>query len=182
MKMKDVGVLACLAAAIAAPVAAQPSLKEVYQGHFKVGAALNQGHFRETDAAGAALVKQHFNTITAENDLKWERVHPKADAYNFEPADRYVEFGEKNGMFIVGHCLVWHSQTPRWVFEDEQGNPLTRAALLKRMGDLIMTVVGRYKGRINPTSRQDSMAPGGADRRDADRIQDPWHERLRYGA
>ena len=130
-------------------MAAQPSLKEVYKGYFKVGAALNQGHFRETDPAGAALVKQHFNTITAENDLKWERVHPKADAYNFEPADRYVEFGEKNGMFIVGHCLVWHSQTPRWVFEDEQGNPLTRAALLKRMGEHIMTVVGRYKGRIN---------------------------------
>jgi len=51
-------------------------------------------------------------------------------------------------MFIVGHCLVWHSQTPRWVFQDDQGNPLTRDALLERMHDHIRTVVGRYKGRI----------------------------------
>ena len=51
-------------------------------------------------------------------------------------------------MFIVGHTLVWHSQTPRWVFEDAQGQPLTRDALLARMHDHIQTVVGRYKGRI----------------------------------
>lgn len=128
---------------------AQPSLKEAYKNHFKIGAALNQGHFRETDAAGAALVKQHFNTITPENDLKWERVHPKPDTYNFEPADKFVEFGEKNGMWIVGHCLVWHSQTPAWVFRDAEGNPLTRDALLKLMREHINAVVGRYKGRIH---------------------------------
>jgi endo-1,4-beta-xylanase len=68
--------------------------------------------------------------------------------YNFEPGDKYVEFGEKNGMFIVGHCLVWHNQTPRWVFEDAQGQSLTRDALLERMREHIGTVVKRYKGRI----------------------------------
>ncbi len=146
--MKHLG-LACLLTAGALSVCAQPSLKEAYKGSFKIGAALNQGHYRETDAAGAALVKQQFNSITPENDLKWERVHPKPDTYNFEPADKYVEFGEKNGMFIVGHCLVWHSQTPQWVFQDEQGNPQTRDGLLKRMRDHINTVVGRYKGRVH---------------------------------
>jgi endo-1,4-beta-xylanase len=59
-----------------------------------------------------------------------------------------VAFGEKHKMFIVGHCLVWHSQTPRWVFQDDKGEPLTREALLERMHDHIRTVVGRYKGRI----------------------------------
>jgi len=59
-----------------------------------------------------------------------------------------VEFGEKNGMFIVGHTLVWHNQTPRWVFEDEKKQPLGRDALLQRMREHIFTVVGRYKGRI----------------------------------
>jgi len=146
--MKHIG-LACLLAAGALSTSAQPSLKDAYKGSFKIGAALNQGHFRETDTVGAALVKQHFNTITPENDLKWERVHPKLDTYNFEPADKYVEFGEKNGMFIVGHCLVWHSQTPQWVFQDDQGKPLTRDVLLQRMRDHINTVVGRYKGRIH---------------------------------
>jgi endo-1,4-beta-xylanase len=81
--------------------------------------------------------------------LKWQRVHPQPDQYNWEPADSYVAFGEKNKMFIIGHCLVWHAQTPRWVFQDDAGNPLTRDALLARMKDHIMTVVGRYKGRVN---------------------------------
>ncbi len=60
-----------------------------------------------------------------------------------------MEFGEKNGMFIVGHTLAWHSQTPRWVFEDSTGKPLTRAALLQRLHEHIEIVVGRYKGRVN---------------------------------
>ena len=53
-------------------------------------------------------------------------VHPKPDTYDFALADQYVDFGLKNHMFIIGHTLVWHSQTPKWVFEDEQGNPLSR--------------------------------------------------------
>ena len=50
--------------------------------------------------------------------------------------------------FIVGHTLVWHSQTPAWVFQDDHGNPTDRDTLLKRMHDHISAVVGRYKGRI----------------------------------
>jgi endo-1,4-beta-xylanase len=128
------------------------TLKDAFKNHFRIGVALNPGHFTETDTVGAALVKQHFTAITPENDMKWERIHPRADAglagYSFENADKYVEFGEKNGMFIIGHCLVWHSQTPRWVFQDAEGKPLDRAALLQRMRDHILTVVGRYKGRV----------------------------------
>jgi endo-1,4-beta-xylanase len=59
-----------------------------------------------------------------------------------------VEFGVKNGMFIIGHNLIWHNQTPAWVFQDEHGAPLSREALLQRMHDHISTVVGRYKGKI----------------------------------
>ena len=75
-------------------------------------------------------------------------VHPQPDRYDFAPADKYVAFGERNGMFVIGHTLVWHSQMPAWVFQDAQGQPLTRDALLARMKDHIQTVVGRYKGRI----------------------------------
>jgi endo-1,4-beta-xylanase len=139
----------CLPAA----VPAQTSLKDAFKKYFRIGAALNPGHFTESDAVGTALVKQHFNTITPENDMKWERIHPRPDAgpagYNFENADKYVAFGEKNGMFIIGHCLVWHSQVPRWVFQDAAGKTLDRAALLQRMREHILTVVGRYKGRVN---------------------------------
>jgi endo-1,4-beta-xylanase len=136
--------------AISSTVSAQtPSLKDTFKDSFLVGAALNPAQFTEEDARGAALVKAQFNSITPENVLKWERVHPEPDSYSFELPDRYVSFGEKNHMFIVGHTLVWHNQTPAWVFQGENGNPADREALLKRMRDHIHTVVGRYKGRIN---------------------------------
>ena len=59
-----------------------------------------------------------------------------------------MAFGESNHMFIIGHTLVWYHQTPNWVFQDENGNPVTRDVLLQRMHDHISIVVGRYKGRI----------------------------------
>jgi endo-1,4-beta-xylanase len=141
--------LALITACLLVIAAPQATLKDSFKGMFLVGAALNRSHFTEENARGAALVKAQFNTISPENVLKWEPVHPALDRYSFEDADRYVAFGEKNHMFIVGHTLVWHNQTPKWVFQDAQGNPISRDALLRRMHDHIRTVVGRYKGRIN---------------------------------
>jgi len=114
-----------------------------------IGAALNRNQIFEKDTRGAEIVRTHFNSITPENILKWALVHPQPGKYDFVAADRFVEFGEKNKMFIVGHTLVWHNQTPRWVFEDEQGKAVDRETLLKRLREHISTVVGRYKGRIN---------------------------------
>jgi endo-1,4-beta-xylanase len=131
-----------------APEPAIATLKDTFRPEFMIGAAIADRHFTETDARGAALVATQFNTITSENVVKWERVHPEPGRYNFGPTDRYVEFGERHGMFIVGHTLVWHSQTPRWVFQDASGAPLGRDSLLARMREHIHTVVGRYKGRI----------------------------------
>jgi endo-1,4-beta-xylanase len=125
-----------------------PALKDVFKNDFLIGGALNRPLVTGRDPNAAAIAEKHFSTITAENDLKWQLVHPQPNQYNWEPADRYVAFGEKNQMFIIGHCLVWHAQTPRWVFQDDAGNALTRDALLARMKDHIMTVVGRYKGRV----------------------------------
>jgi len=94
------------------------------------------------------IIKSQFNTISPENQLKWQSIHPQPDKYDFDGADRYVAFGEKYGMFVIGHTLVWHNQTPAWVFDDGKGNLVDRDTLLKRMRDHIRTVVGRYKGRI----------------------------------
>lgn len=124
------------------------SLKEAYQGAFAIGAAVNSAQFTGQDVRGAALVKAQFNSITPENALKWENIHPGQDTYEFELPDKYVDFGEQNHMLIVGHCLVWHNQIPAGVFRDARGNLVTRKMLLKRMRDHIHTVVGHYKGRI----------------------------------
>ena len=128
--------------------AAQLTLQEAFKSHFLIGGALNGSQFSGQDKRGAAIAIAQFNTISPENALKWGPIHPEPDKYNFEPADRYVEFGVKNNMFIIGHTLVWHAQTPKWVFEDEKGQQISKEKLLARMRDHIMTVVGRYKGKI----------------------------------
>ena len=128
---------------------ASPTLKDAFKNDFLIGVAVNQRQFTGEDANGVALIKEQFNSLSPENVLKWEVIHPRAgtNGYDFSPADRYVEFGEKNGMYLVGHTLVWHAQTPRWVFQDGT-NRASREVLLERMRDHIHTVVGRYKGRI----------------------------------
>jgi len=132
-----------------ANVHAQTTLKEVFKNDFLIGVALNDSQFTGENAREAALVKKQFDAISPENCLKWGSVHPEPDRYNFGPGDQYVEFGLKNHMFIVGHNLIWHQQTPKWVFQDDKGNPISRDALIKRMHDHIFAVVGHYKGRIN---------------------------------
>ena len=131
-----------------ATAAPDRALRDVFKSDFLIGVALNQNQFTERDERGLKIVTTQFNSITPENVLKWESVHPQPGTYKFEGPDAYVAFGEKYHMFIIGHTLVWHSQTPRWVFQDEKGNPLDRETLLNRMREHIHTVVGRYKGRI----------------------------------
>lgn len=143
MLMTTIGLLAATGCATA-----QPTLKDAFKDKFLVGAALNESQFTEQNAAQAALVKKQFNTITAENVMKWEKIHPEPDKFDFGPADRFVEFGTKNGMVVIGHTLVWHSQTPAWVFADGKGGSTDRATLLARMSNHIHTVVSRYKGRV----------------------------------
>jgi endo-1,4-beta-xylanase len=126
----------------------QPVLKEAFKKYFLVGTALNRAQIDGRDANALSIVEDQFNSVTPENILKWDFVHPGPDTYDFEPADRFVAFGEANGMFVVGHSLVWHHQTPRWVFKDENGKPADRETLLRRMRDHILRVVGRYRGRI----------------------------------
>lgn len=136
------------AALLTLNTSAQPALKDAFKSKFLIGTALNDSQVTEKNAAQAALVKQQFNSITPVNVMKWGPIHPEAAKFNFEPADRFVEFGERNGTFTIGHTLVWHSQTPNWVFQNDMGGPADRAALLARMSNHIHTVVGRYKGRV----------------------------------
>ncbi|MDZ7317680.1 MAG: endo-1,4-beta-xylanase [candidate division KSB1 bacterium] len=127
----------------------QPLLKNVFKNDFMIGVALSYNQIIGKEPESITIVEKHFNSITPENILKWEEVHPEPNRYDFDVADRFVAFGEQHDMFIIGHTLVWFHQTPDWVFHDESGRPLSRDALLERMKDHIFTVMGRYKGRIH---------------------------------
>lgn len=125
-----------------------PALKDVYKDYFLIGGAYNRNLVTGRDPRAAEIAAKHYNTATSENDMKWQSVHPQPNRFNWGPADSFMEFCEKNNMAPIGHTLVWHGQTPGWVYQDEAGNPLTRDALLARMEEHITAVVGRYKGRI----------------------------------
>lgn len=122
------------------------SLKEVYAPFFTVGAAVKETHFEGREAD---LLISQYNSITPENLLKWEKVHPTENVFFWDHADAMVEFGTRNGLEIFGHTLIWHNQTPEWVFKDAEGNDASPELLLERMRNHIHTVVGRYKGRIH---------------------------------
>ena len=131
------------------PVAAQTAaLKDLVPKGWLIGVALNQRQSDGTDTVAVELVTRQFNSITPENLLKFESVQRQSGAFTFEPQDRYVAFGADRGMAVIGHTLVWHSQTPAWVWAGAGGAPADRATLLERMQTHIATVVGRYKGRI----------------------------------
>lgn len=127
----------------------QYSLKDAFKNDFRIGTALSCYQLSGKDANDLSVVSSQFNSITPEHFLKWAYVHPEPGKYNFDMADNYVALGEKNKMFIVGHVLIAPDQIPDWVFQDDNGKTVSREVLLKRMREHILTVVSRYKGRIN---------------------------------
>src|SRR6478672_7376646 len=130
-------------------VAAQAvALKDLVPRGWLIGAAINQNQSDGRDTVAVDLVTRQFNTISPENLLKIQSLHPEPERFTFEAADRYVAFGRDRGMAVIGHNLVWHSQTPRWVWDGPDGALADRATMLARMRTHISTVVGRYKGKI----------------------------------
>lgn len=125
-----------------------PSLKSVLGDKFRIGVALNTRQSSGRDTAALNIVKKHFNSVVAENCMKCQVIHPEEERYDFRQADEFVKFGEENGMFIIGHCLIWHSQLAPWFCADKDGKDVSAEVLKQRMWEHISTVVGRYKGRV----------------------------------
>ncbi|MEV3937019.1 endo-1,4-beta-xylanase [Glycomyces sp. NPDC049804] len=88
-------------------------------------------------------IAAEFNSVTAENAMKWDATEPQDGNYTFSQADTLVNFAEDNGQSVHGHTFVWHAQTPSWV----QG--LNATAMRSAMVDHINTVANRYEGRVD---------------------------------
>lgn len=120
------------------------SLKNSFKNYFLIGAAINAAQIEEKEPNADILIPQQFNSITPENIMKCEVIHPQWDKYNFDLADKYVAYGKKNKMFIVGHTLVWHSQLSPFI-----NNIQSSDSLMMFMTNHINTVAGRYAGKVN---------------------------------
>jgi endo-1,4-beta-xylanase len=124
-----------------------PSLKDVLAGSFTIGGAVDVGGI--ASSRHQDLMRKHLDTITAENSWKFAPIHPAEATYNFVPADSIANFARQNGLKMRGHTLVWHQQTPNWLFRDAGGVDLTptpenKELVLQRLESHIRTVVPRY--------------------------------------
>jgi endo-1,4-beta-xylanase len=124
-------------------------IKDFYKNDFHIGTAISTSTLMKNDKRMLALIAREFNAITPENCMKWEPIKPNNKEWNWAAADKYVAFGEKHKMYIVGHNLVWHSQVPKEVFQNEPGGVISKEALTAKMQEHISTLAGRYKGRIH---------------------------------
>lgn len=127
-----------------APSPPRPSLAKQYANLFPIGAAVNSGTLR----SHADLLAQHFNSITAENEMKFESLEPTEGHFDYAAADEMVSFARAHGMKVRGHNLVWHRQTPDWVFSDGAGGKASKEVLLARLQKHIEHVVEHFRGHI----------------------------------
>ena len=125
-----------------------PSLQSTLGKHFLIGVAVDMRLPAGQDPAAEAIVKEQFNQVVAENCMKGEENHPEVNRFDFTDGDKLVDWAERNGKTVIGHCLVWHSQPPKWMFTDANGKTVSREVLIGRMYNHIMTVVTHYKGKI----------------------------------
>jgi endo-1,4-beta-xylanase len=126
------------------------SLKDSFADYFVVGNIMEPRRIRS--ATDAAFV-HHYNFVTAENAMKPSSISRAAGQYSFSDVDVFMTWAEDLGLGIIGHTLVWHSQSPAWLtsVRDADGDyePITRAEAQANMQEYINTVAGRYSGRIH---------------------------------
>lgn len=120
-------------------------LKDFYKNYFPIGVAVGK---RNLSGEESALIKKHFNSITAENDMKMESMQPIEGKFNWREADSIISFAAQNNIKVRGHNLCWHEQAPSWFFTDKAGKEVNKTVLLQRLKAHIDAVVGRYKGKI----------------------------------
>ena len=118
------------------------SLRELAKARgIKIGSAINEALIL-TDQKYIDVVKKEFSAITPENYMKWEHIHPEQNRYDYQYADKLVEFAKANNIVVRGHTLVHaNGQTPKWVLD---GN-FSGEQLSQILQDHIKTVLTHYQ-------------------------------------
>ena len=118
-------------------------LKDAYKDYFSIGVAVNMQNI--TNPEQIAIIKKDFNSITAENDMKPQPTEPAYGQFNWENADKIANFCRSNGIKLRGHCLMWHAQIGKWMYQDEKGNLVSKEKLFQNMKHHITAIMERYK-------------------------------------
>lgn len=127
------------------------TLKEAFDGDFKVGVTTTSGYLSEEDRV--AQIKENFNSITMENEMKpeslldWDGSEKSKDgmpAIKEETLEKALKAAQEAGIPLRGHTLVWYSQTPEWFFSkkyDPSKGYVDKATMKKRMESYIKQVL-----------------------------------------
>lgn len=125
------------------------SLKDAYSDSFLIGAAISPYHFSDRNPETRDLLLKHFNAISPDNALKPESLHPRPDVWNFGPADAYCQFGKENGMWILGHTLCWHNQTPAFFWTRPDGKTMSKDEIFESIRGYVETVCTHFLGQVD---------------------------------
>ena len=123
------------------------TLRQLVPPGFHIGAAVTGAPGDMADGAYGETLARQFNSLTPENAGKWGCLMSSGERgapYSWGTLDAMVDFAAEHNMEVRGHVLAWHSQAPAWIYEDDVQADELRAAIREH----IITVVGRYKGRI----------------------------------
>ena len=137
-------ILILCALTVLAAAANAATLRQATAGRFDIGTAIPGS---EISPAEQQLVADQFTCVTPENCMKPQPVQPIEGEFHFGPADNLVDFAERYHLKVNGHTLVWHSQCPRWFFQDGT-LPAGRDLVLRRMRDHIRAVASHFRGRV----------------------------------
>lgn len=122
--------------------------------NLKIGAAVGSAFYSNADTGNSydMTVRNNFNILVAENEMKFDAMEPKKGVFNYTNADKLVAYAQKYSMQIRGHNLCWHSQLPSWInaglTNGTANRTFTRATLMAILKNHISTIVSRYKGKV----------------------------------
>jgi endo-1,4-beta-xylanase len=126
------------------------------------------------DATYTTILDREFNSVTAENEMKWYATEPSRGVFNYAAGDQIANRAQARGQRIRGHTLAWHSQQPAWA------QSLSGATLRSAMTNHITQVATHYRGRIHSWDVvNEAFADGGGGaRRDSNlqRTGNDWIE------
>ncbi len=118
-----------LVAAMSAPPST-PGLNQLAMGGNRFYGAAIADHVLATDRAYMNSVRDECGIVTGETAFKWGELRPKADVWNWKPADALMAFAQRRGIQVRGHTLLWHEHNPDWLVAEL--NAGTAESLLSR--------------------------------------------------